>query len=95
MTWRIARPRLRAVRGVTRLVAGIALAVGTGSHAEAAPAQGAATAPSAAKTAAVASVDRHRAELVSLSDQVWAFAETAPSPGCRPLSSLPTAAAGP
>jgi aminobenzoyl-glutamate utilization protein B len=77
MTWRIARPRLRAVRGVTRLVAGIALAVGTGSHAEAAPAQGAATAPSAAKTAAVASVDRHRAELVSLSDQVWAFAETA------------------
>ena len=52
MTWRIARPWLRAVRGVTRLVAGIALAVGTGSHAEAAPAQGAATAPSAAKTAA-------------------------------------------
>ena len=34
-------------------------------------------AASAAKTAAVASVDRHRSELVSLSDQVWAFAETA------------------
>src|SRR5262245_59653017 len=34
-------------------------------------------AASAAKTAAVASVDRHRSDLVSLSDQVWAFAETA------------------
>jgi aminobenzoyl-glutamate utilization protein B len=31
----------------------------------------------AEKEAAVASVERHRAELVGLSDQVWAFAETA------------------
>ena len=31
----------------------------------------------ARKQAVVASVDRHRAELVALSDQVWGFAETA------------------
>jgi aminobenzoyl-glutamate utilization protein B len=34
-------------------------------------------APSAAKMAVVLSVDRHRPELISLSDQVWAFAEIA------------------
>ncbi len=33
--------------------------------------------PSAAKTAAVASVDAHRAQLVDLANQVWGFAETA------------------
>jgi aminobenzoyl-glutamate utilization protein B len=33
--------------------------------------------PSASKTAAVASVDKHRAELVDLSDQIWRYAETA------------------
>ncbi len=33
--------------------------------------------PSAAKVAAVASVDRHAAELIGLSDQIWAFAEIA------------------
>ena len=33
--------------------------------------------PSAVKQAAVKSVDRHSAELISLSDQIWAFAETA------------------
>lgn len=37
----------------------------------------AAPAPSPAKVAAVASVERHRAELMELSDQVWRFAETA------------------
>lgn len=39
------------------------------------PAQGAA--PSAAKKAAVKSVEQHAGELIGLSDQVWAFAETA------------------
>ncbi len=34
-------------------------------------------APSAAKKAAVQSVDAHSAELIGLSDQIWAFAETA------------------
>ena len=34
-------------------------------------------APSAAKAAVISSVDRHRPELVSLSDQIWAFAEIA------------------
>ena len=42
---------------------------------------GAATAmaasPSAGKRAAVASVDRHAAELTAMSDQIWEFAETA------------------
>lgn len=33
--------------------------------------------PSDAKQAAVQSVDKHSAELISLADQVWAFAETA------------------
>jgi aminobenzoyl-glutamate utilization protein B len=37
----------------------------------------AAGAPSAAKLAAVAAVDRHSAELIKLSDQIWAYAETA------------------
>jgi aminobenzoyl-glutamate utilization protein B len=32
---------------------------------------------SAAKLAAVASVDRHRAELIAMADQIWEFAETA------------------
>lgn len=36
-----------------------------------------ASADDAKKQAAVASIERHRAELVSLSDQVWRFAETA------------------
>jgi aminobenzoyl-glutamate utilization protein B len=34
-------------------------------------------APSAAKVAATESIDGHRAELIDLADQVWAFAETA------------------
>lgn len=34
-------------------------------------------APSAAKKAAVQSVDRHAAELIGLSDRIWAYAETA------------------
>jgi aminobenzoyl-glutamate utilization protein B len=33
--------------------------------------------PTAAKTAAVQSVDRHSKELISLSDEIWAYAETA------------------
>jgi aminobenzoyl-glutamate utilization protein B len=33
--------------------------------------------PSAAKLAATASIDRHRAELVGMADQIWQFAETA------------------
>jgi aminobenzoyl-glutamate utilization protein B len=33
--------------------------------------------PSNAKVAAVASVDRHAAELIGLSDKIWAYAETA------------------
>ena len=37
----------------------------------------AAGAPSAAKLAAVAAVDRHSSELIKLSDQIWAYAETA------------------
>jgi aminobenzoyl-glutamate utilization protein B len=36
-----------------------------------------AASPSAAKQAAVASIDEHSSELAKLSDQVWAFAETA------------------
>jgi aminobenzoyl-glutamate utilization protein B len=36
-----------------------------------------ARAPSAAKQAAVQSVDQHASELTALSDQIWAFAETA------------------
>lgn len=35
------------------------------------------TGPSAAKLAAVSSVDRHAADLVGLSDTIWAYAETA------------------
>jgi aminobenzoyl-glutamate utilization protein B len=34
-------------------------------------------APSAAKKAVVQSIDRHAADLIGLSDQIWAFAETA------------------
>lgn len=37
----------------------------------------ASTKPSAAKKAAVQSVDTHASELISLSDQIWGFAETA------------------
>lgn len=37
----------------------------------------ASAAPSSTKKAAVQSVDRHSAELIGLSDQIWAFAETA------------------
>lgn len=33
--------------------------------------------PSPAKAAAVASIERHRPELVDLADQIWGFAETA------------------
>jgi aminobenzoyl-glutamate utilization protein B len=36
-----------------------------------------AASPSATKRAAVASVDRHAADLTNLSDQIWGFAETA------------------
>ena len=36
-----------------------------------------AASPSAAKRAAVSSVDAHAAELIGLSDQIWAYAETA------------------
>jgi hypothetical protein len=39
------------------------------------PAQSAA--PSAAKVAATASIDRHRSEFIGLADRIWEFAETA------------------
>jgi aminobenzoyl-glutamate utilization protein B len=52
------------------LFAVVALALLAPAHAQEVP-------PSAAKLAATASVDRHRAELVTLSDQIWEFAETA------------------
>jgi aminobenzoyl-glutamate utilization protein B len=48
----------------------IALTLLVPAHAQDAP-------PSAAKLAAVASIDRHRAELITVADQIWEFAETA------------------
>jgi len=42
-----------------------------------APAHAQEDSPSAAKLAAVASIDRHRSELIAMADQVWQFAETA------------------
>jgi aminobenzoyl-glutamate utilization protein B len=42
-----------------------------------APAHAQEDSPSAAKLAAVASIDRHRAELITIADQIWEFAETA------------------
>ncbi len=55
------------------------LTIGLASFASGVSAQdaGAPPAPSAAKAAAIRSIDRHRPELISLSDQVWAFAEIA------------------
>lgn len=43
----------------------------------AASAQSPASPPSAAKQAAVQSIDKHASELISLSDRIWGFAETA------------------
>ena len=63
---------VRAAAGAVVLACGLAPA-GPVSAQEATPA----VAASAVKTAAVASIDRHRGDLVSLSDQVWAYAETA------------------
>ena len=49
----------------------VAIALGT------APLLALSASPSANKRAAVASVDRHAGELTKISDQIWAFAETA------------------
>ena len=78
MTEREAQRPLRISRFVHRAAGAVVLACGlslAGSAwtKEATPA----VVASAVKTAAVASIDRHRGDLVSLSDQVWAFAETA------------------
>ena len=65
----------RVVCCVTAAVLTIGLAAfGSGVSAQDA---GAPPAPSAAKAAAIRSIDRHGPELISLSDQVWAFAEIA------------------
>jgi len=78
MTEREAQQPLRMVRGVLPVV-GSVLAVSVSSFFTVASAQDSAAtvAPSAAKAAVISSVDRHRPELVSLSDQIWAFAEIA------------------
>lgn len=56
----------------------LAFALPTLAAAHPQPDESATTAPgSAAKTAALQSVDKHATELIRLSDQVWAFAETA------------------
>ena len=54
----------------TTSIAIVALILLAPAHAQDVPA-------SAAKLAAVASIDRHRAELTAMADQIWAFAETA------------------
>jgi aminobenzoyl-glutamate utilization protein B len=62
------------------LVTTTATPVTTASTATAAITAAAATTvaePSAAKQASVRSVERHRPELIALSDQIWAYAETA------------------
>ncbi|HEU4517809.1 MAG TPA: amidohydrolase [Steroidobacteraceae bacterium] len=78
MTERAAQRPLRISRFVHRAAGTVGLACGLSL---AGPAWAQDTTPpiavSAVKTAAVASIDRHRGDLVSLSDQVWAFAETA------------------
>ena len=78
MTEREAQQPLRVVRGVLPVV-GTVLAVSVSSFSTVASAQDSAAtvAPSAAKAAVIRSIDRHRPELVSLSDQIWAFAEIA------------------
>jgi len=78
MTEREAQQPLRMVRGVLPVV-GSVLAISVSSFFTVASAQDSAAtvAPSAAKAAVISSVDRHRPELVSLSDQIWAFAEIA------------------
>ena len=64
---------------VVSCVTAAVLTIGLASFASGVSAQdaGAPPAPSAAKAAAIRSIDRHRPELISLSDQVWAFAEIA------------------
>ena len=70
--------RVRVNRVVSCVTASV-LTIGLASFASGVSAQdaGAPPAPSAAKAAAIRSIDRHRPELISLSDQVWAFAEIA------------------
>jgi aminobenzoyl-glutamate utilization protein B len=67
------------VNRVVSCVTAAVLTIGLASFASGVSAQdaGAPPAPSAAKLAAMRSIDRHRPELISLSDQVWAFAEIA------------------
>jgi aminobenzoyl-glutamate utilization protein B len=69
----------RPNRDISRALGGIALAACLSAAASGARAQDIATpaAPSAAKAAVIRAIDRHQSELISLSDQVWAFAETA------------------
>ena len=70
--------RVRGNRVVSCITAAV-LTIGLASFASGVSAQdaGAPPAPSAAKAAAIRSIDRHGPELISLSDQVWAFAEIA------------------
>ena len=67
------------VNRVVSCVTAAVLTIGLASFASGVSAQdaGAPPAPSAAKAAAIRSIDRHSPELISLSDQVWAFAEIA------------------
>jgi aminobenzoyl-glutamate utilization protein B len=67
------------VNRVVSCVTAAVLTIGLASFASGVSAQdaGAPPAPSAAKAAAIRSIDRHGPELISLSDQVWAFAEIA------------------
>jgi aminobenzoyl-glutamate utilization protein B len=67
------------VNRVVSCVTAAVLTIGLASFASGVSAQDAAAPPaaSAAKAAAIRSIDRHSPELISLSDQVWAFAEIA------------------
>jgi aminobenzoyl-glutamate utilization protein B len=70
--------RVRVNRAVSCVTATV-LTIGLASFASGVSAQdaGVPPAPSAAKEAAIRSIDHHSPELISLSDQVWAFAEIA------------------
>ena len=79
---------IAAIEGLAHVACVAALVFGSGvarADVHAAPhpvppegaAQGASREPSAAKLAAVSSVDRHAAQLAELSDRIWAYAEIA------------------
>jgi aminobenzoyl-glutamate utilization protein B len=82
MSCRCTRDR-RSVQVLARCLAVVSFAIAVDPSSAAETGQptiattAAANAPSAAKQAAVRSVERHRPELIALSDEIWAYAETA------------------